>query len=84
MVTTAEPLTLETQNQNDMDITTNIQAQVTVYRKTYTITFEDATGLRAWQDESNHTQAYGGTFDFVRLTTTRDAHIYGITSCHKA
>ena len=67
-----------------MNIETLIQAQVTVYRKTYTNTFEDATGLRAWQNESNHTQAYGGTFEFVRLTTTRDAHIYGITSCTKA
>ena len=67
-----------------MNITTNIQAQVNVSRKTYTITFEDATGLIAWQNESNHAQAYGGKFDFVKLTTTRDAHIYGILSCTKA
>jgi len=67
-----------------MKISTNIQAQVNVYSKTYTITFEDAIGLIAWQNESKHAVAYGGKFDFVKQTTTRDAHIYGILSCTKS
>ena len=67
-----------------MNIQTNIQAQVTVYRKTYTITFDNVEGLKKWELEANWPEAYGGRFDFVRLTTTRDAHLFGIVSCTKA
>jgi hypothetical protein len=61
-----------------------IQAQVTVYNKTYTISFDNAKGLDLWTKEAGFPEAYGGRKSFVELTTTRDAEFFGIIDCVKA
>ena len=64
--------------------TKTIQAQVTIYNKVYTVTFENGAGLDKWVNESRNAEYYGGRKAFVELTTTRDARLFGIVDCTKA